>query len=296
MIDRIFVDIEEGMNIQDHMPPASKIPSFIKTTNLSKEDLVERMRSIFHQWHSGVHIGSDGNAGRTLEHLMGVPENNLSLPDFGDIELKTHMAGSNSLITLFHLEPSYPKAAVPLLIEKMGWPYKNNIHGPNEKSFRSTTKSNSFTDRGFSVSLSEKHIDFIFDIDKVQRHKKDRSGAFKTYGEWIDNVDDAIYDAFPIRWNKRTFINKCVEKLDQTLLVNCQSKDVMIDGVNTKHFIYTEAHMMKGFNECKLHSLFDSGALYIDFNARTSHNHGTSLRVKLSSVMKLFDEYEKINI
>ena len=37
----------------------------------------------------GPRIGNDGSAGNTLEDLLGVSENNLKLPDWGEIELKT---------------------------------------------------------------------------------------------------------------------------------------------------------------------------------------------------------------
>jgi hypothetical protein len=39
--------------------------------------------------------------GKTLETLLGITENNLIVPDLGEIELKAHRDGSTNLITLF---------------------------------------------------------------------------------------------------------------------------------------------------------------------------------------------------
>ncbi len=39
--------------------------------------------------------------GKTLETLLGIEENNLTVPDLGEIELKAHREGSSNLITLF---------------------------------------------------------------------------------------------------------------------------------------------------------------------------------------------------
>ena len=38
--------------------------------------------------------------GHTFERVMGLTENNLSVPDIDGIELKTHRDSSNSMITL----------------------------------------------------------------------------------------------------------------------------------------------------------------------------------------------------
>jgi hypothetical protein len=39
--------------------------------------------------------------GHTLEYHLGLSENNIALPDIGNIELKAHRTNSNNLITLF---------------------------------------------------------------------------------------------------------------------------------------------------------------------------------------------------
>ena len=44
--------------------------------------------------------GSTG-IGHTLETLLGLEENNLKTPDFGDIELKSQRNGVNNRVTMF---------------------------------------------------------------------------------------------------------------------------------------------------------------------------------------------------
>ena len=50
----------------------------------------------------------DQGAGRTLEKLLGVPENNLSLPDFGEIEIKSQKFENKTLISLQKASNSTP--------------------------------------------------------------------------------------------------------------------------------------------------------------------------------------------
>ena len=54
----------------------------------SLESLITKMKEISTEWHPAVAKGDQG-AGRTLEKLLGVEENNISLPDYGSIEIKS---------------------------------------------------------------------------------------------------------------------------------------------------------------------------------------------------------------
>jgi len=93
--------------------------------------------------------GRDGGFGNTLEDLLGIPENNIPLADYGDLELKTHRS-SNSLISLFRFEPS-PRdrnnAIIPYLIKNYGWPLPK--YGPKEMSLRVDIDGAGYCERGF---------------------------------------------------------------------------------------------------------------------------------------------------
>lgn len=84
-------------------------------TLTTKEDLILKIKSIIESgWHKSVkraiNARNDGAVGNTLEHLLGIKENNLPIPNAREWELKGQRKHSNSLITLKHIEPS-PRAA-----------------------------------------------------------------------------------------------------------------------------------------------------------------------------------------
>ena len=52
-------------------------------------------------WIKSVRNGSTG-IGATFEYLLGMEENNLEIPDYNEIEIKTKRNYSKSYTTLFH--------------------------------------------------------------------------------------------------------------------------------------------------------------------------------------------------
>ena len=73
----------------------------------TQNELFKRLKQdILFRWHTETRIGNDGSAGNTLEDLLGIEENNLKIPDWGDIELKTRKKDSQSLKPLRFLSLS----------------------------------------------------------------------------------------------------------------------------------------------------------------------------------------------
>ncbi len=246
------------------------------------------------RWHQDARPGNDGGAGNTLEDLLGIDENNLKLPDFGDIELKTHRNESKSLITLFHKEPR-PASSVPQLLESAGWSHRKagTKYPINEKSFRSTTRANIYTDRGFSIKLKGDRFEFVFDPSKVATSTTDRTGNYATYGDWLSDIEGRsphYSQVLPLHWMRDELEAQILSKLEQTLLVIHKSRTT--GGV--KSFRYESATLFSGFVPSQVERLFDAGGLYIDFDARTGHNHGTKLRIDLRSIEALFRKAVRI--
>ena len=80
------------------------------------ESLLKKFREeVKGVWHEEARAGNAGSAGNTLEDLLGVPENNLKIPDWGDFEIKTKKKESSALLTLLHREP-LPNSSVPQLL------------------------------------------------------------------------------------------------------------------------------------------------------------------------------------
>lgn len=245
---------------------------------------------VLNKWHPEGREGNDGSAGNTLEDLLEVEENNLKIPDWGEFELKTKKVESQSLVTLLHREP-LPGASVPKLLKGLGWKHAEaGLKYPrNEMSFRSTTRANAFSVRGFSILLDEEKISFVFNKEKVRGSEKDRTIGYDTYGDWLDDVlNRAEYDnaIFPIYWERAYIENEIRKKLDKTLFVTYKAKK--IGGI--KHFMYTDALLLSNFLPEKMEGLFNKNALYVDFDARTGHNHGTKFRVDVKYLKDLFEK------
>lgn len=79
-------------------------------------------------WVKSMRRGNTG-IGYTLEELLGVPENNISAPDLGDIELKAHRINSTSMITLFTFNRKAWKMNPLEAIKKYGTPDDNGRLG-----------------------------------------------------------------------------------------------------------------------------------------------------------------------
>lgn len=255
------------------------------------EKLIDKLKKdVCGKWHKEGRIGNDGSAGNTLEDLLGVEENNLKLPDWGNIELKTKRKESSSLITLLHREP-LPKASVPKLLLSLGWRHKDagGKYEDDELSFRSTTKANAFSTRGFTIKLCDNKITLVFEPSKVNKDISDRTKAYDTYGDWLNNVESRSLHyskVLPVFWERKYVEDEIRNKLDNTLF--CLVKNKVIDG--DKYFYFESATLLSKFNPSKLQQLFESHALYVDFDARTRHNHGTKFRIDIKSIDKLFEK------
>ena len=259
------------------------------------DSLIDKAKSdVMDKWHREGRAGNDGSAGNTLEDLLGVEENNLKLPDWGEIEIKTKKREAQSLITLLHREP-LPPASIPKLILSLGWRHKEagKKHPDDEMSFRSTTRANHFSGRGFSIKLTKSKVTFIFDPHQVNVQTIDKTGAFSTYGDWLADVKARqvhYSNVLPVYWEKQYILDEIKAKLNNTLFFIVKRKK--IDGVT--HFKYESATLFSGFNASKFDVLFKEQSLYVDFDARTRHNHGTKFRIDVKAIGKLFDKTVQI--
>ena len=140
----------------------------------TKDSLKEALRAIRDGgWVKNARPGNVGGVGNTLEDMLGIQENNLPIPNAAEWELKAQRAGSKSLTTLFHMEPS-PTAIkfVPnILLPKYGWPHqKAGLAYPDtEMSFRQTIHGGTRSDRGFKVVVDEtnRKVSISFDGSDV---------------------------------------------------------------------------------------------------------------------------------
>ena len=252
----------------------------------TKESLIAELQAIYARgWIEGMRVGgNDGLVGNTLETLLGITENNLPIPNAAEWELKAQRRGSTSLVTLFHMEPSpiALKLVPSLLLPMYGWPHKSMA---NEMSFRQTINAVSVSDRGFQVVVNrqEQRIEVSFDATKVgSRHSA-----------WLAKVEREIglgqLNPQPY-WGFNDLEHKIGTKLTNAFFVLADSKKI----VSQEYFHYNGILMLKTFSFEKFLEVMEQGLIYVDFDARTGHNHGTKLRLRTQILPLLYAEVTSI--
>lgn len=256
----------------------------------TKESLKEALRNIRKTgWLLNARPGNVGGIGNTLEDLLGIEENNLPIPNAAEWELKCQRAGSSSLTTLFHMEPS-PKALkfVPrILLLKYGWPHKlaGARYPPTEMSFRQTIHGQSRSDRGFMVVIdrASRKVLISFDAKAVHpRHQEWKDSVAKRVG--LGELNPQPYWGFDDLFHKAG-----------TKLLNCFYIVADVKRENGKeYFRYSNILQLEGFSLDNFLAALEQGDVLIDFDARTGHNHGTKFRLRQDKLPTLYGKIEKI--
>lgn len=252
----------------------------------TKESLVEELRRIRSTgWIPNARPGNSGGVGNTLEDLLGIEENNLPIPNAVEWELKCQRANTTSLITLFHMEPS-PRAFgfVPqVFLPFYGWHHQRagTKYGTEELSFRQTVSGNRRSDRGFMVVVdrSQSKVLISFDANAVDpKHK-----------EWLDSVRERVglneLNPQPY-WGFEDLRNKAGTKLLNCFYVQAETKREK----GREYFRYSNIMILQQFNINGLLAGLEEGYVYVDFDARTGHNHGTKFRVRQGQFPLLYSQ------
>jgi hypothetical protein len=221
-----------------------------------------------------------------MEDLIGMTENNLKVADAGEFELKSHKSEGDSLVTLFHQDPRPKRRSSPvqyLLLPKYGWEHKTI---PNEFSFRQTIRGDRLTNRGFGVIVErdKSQLTTLFDARRVDRVE---------HPDWFESVRARVglqpLDPAPF-WPLQLLKNRTESKLKNVLFVSAHVKKV--DEV--KNFKYDTAYLLRNFRFERFLSAIDGGFIYIDYDARTGHNHGTKFRIRDTDWDRIYDFVERL--
>lgn len=260
---------------------------------ISKEELIKKFKEIEAKgWIKcpRKRKTNDGSVGNLLEDLLGIPENNLPIPNAAEWELKAQRAETSSLVTLCHQEPS-PRAAklVPdMLLPKYGWPHSEagTKYPADEMSFRATLNALTFTDRGFKVNVNRKdeRVEIIFDSSKCDK---------TIHGDWLKEVKRKTgLGPLPVLpyWGFNDLYTKIGTKLINCFFVQAETKREK----DSQYFHYNNVLMLKSVNKEKFIEAIEKGVIYVDFDARTGHNHGTKFRIKSKDIPMLYAEAIKV--
>ncbi len=237
-------------------------------------------------WIKNLRPGNAGGVGNTLEDLLDVAENNLQIPDFGEWELKSQRAETSSLLTLFHNEPKPRKARIvpQILLPLYGWPHQEagTKYSANERSFRQTINATACTDRGFKVNV-DRGLERVF-ISFNYQMIDDR------HAEWRRSIREGVGmgDISPNPyWTFEDISQKLNTKLNNLLYIKAETKLY----AGEEFFKYNEIEAYVDPTLEKFLDLVEAGAIYVDFDARTGHNHGTKFRIKPLAKPNLYQQH-----
>ena len=211
-------------------------------------------------WISSNRVHDTG-IGKTLEDLMGLEENNIALPDFGRMELKSQRAKTGSMITLFTKKPEGITNAE--IRNKYGYPDR---HFPNVKCLRQTLNKGK-NGKGFCLFVDDKD-------GKVYLKKGNKKLGY-----------------YEISFVKE----KAIEKIGNGLiLVLAENKK---EG-GKEFFRFSEAYLLKDIDIENLiqYSKYDiRRGVYVSGKLLGKpHDHGSAFRIFKRDLLKLFRTHKKI--
>jgi hypothetical protein len=220
-----------------------------------------------------MRVGTTG-VGHTLEQLFEIAENNISLPNLKETELKAIREASNSLITLFTGDTNAWDVggrrangrAQLAAIEKYGYIDKN---GRGAMYHLLECNANS---HGLFVAVSDNEI-------------------------MIKHTDGNLI----VKWDLKNVAQKYEEKTKNILLVSaktCIKNDV-------EYFYYYRARWChNGIDHVNIKKLIENNKLLIDLRLHKSinnkgkgvvRNHGTALRIYESDLADLYQTIEELS-
>lgn len=258
---------------------------FTESKLVTKEELIAALKLICElDSIENTRPGNDGAVGNTIEDLLGIPENNLPIPNAAEWELKGQKFGTTSLISLFHLDPS-PRSAkliTNLLLPKYGWKHKQaGLKYPEtEMSFRQTINGVNRTDRGFGLVVDYENKKVVISFNAKNIHER--------YADWKQQISESVglgeLNPQPY-WGFDDLFHKAGTKLHNCFFLMAQAKKV--DG--KEFFKYQSVLMLQKFSLDKFIEGIEKGLIYVDFDARTGHNHGTKFRVRRDRLPEFYE-------
>lgn len=213
----------------------------------------------------------------------------MPIPNASEWELKCQRASTNSLTTLFHIEPS-PRALkfVPqIFLLKYGWRHDEagKKYPNSEMSFRQTIGGNNRSDRGFKIVIDrrERKVLVSFDSSTVSDRHKD----------WLKMVEDRVglaeLDPQPY-WGFDDLFHKAGSKLHNCFYVTAETKHEN----GEEYFFYNRILMLSKLSLDKFLKEIEENKILVDFDARTGHNHGTKFRMRQNALPGLYESITEI--
>ena len=198
----------------------------------------------------------DTGVGKTLEDLLKITENNIALPDFGVMELKSQRINTSSMMTLFTKSPEGITNAD--IRKRFGYP---DSEFPNVKILHQTINNGRKNAMGFHCKIDEKQNKLFI--------LKNRT----------------VLGYYNLDFLKQKAVEKIGNGLIMVLAENRKER-------KHEYFHYKEAYILKDIDPVKflLHSKYDIrlGVYHSGKDAGKPHDHGSAFRITVKSIPDLF--------
>jgi hypothetical protein len=171
-----------------------------------------------------------------------------------------------------------------------GWPHQQagKKYSYSEMSFRSTTSAINFTNRGFRIiaDSDQQKLRFVFDSTKADT-------SDPKINEWLESVRTRI-GLGPLNpepyWGFPDLEHVIGEKVRNCFYVVADSK--VENGI--EYFNYTDLYLLSGYSFDKFIHCIENGIIFVDFDARSGHNHGVKFRIKQKHWSHLYSNVKKL--
>lgn len=199
--------------------------------------------------------------GYTLETLLGIAENNIKLPDFGTIELKSKRKNASTPVTMFTFNKAVWKIKQIDAIKTYG--YKDTAGRLALYCFVSSKPN----PQGLYLKTTK---------TSLQMYYKDST----LIAEWqADNLEATFY-----------------KKMPALVLVQAETR---LNSDEKEEFFFNEAYLLSEPSGKKLLEMISKDEIVVDvrmhINLRGSvRNHGTAFRTEESKLINCFTDKEKL--
>lgn len=232
---------------------------------MNLKTLVKKLLIIRDRGLIKTHRAHDTGIGKTLEDLLGIKENNLRLPDIGEIELKAKRVDSGSMLTVATKSP-LPKGVNKILFEK--YKYRDKY---GKYSLHSTVRGSRKNRQGLRVVFKD--------------NKLILKNPYNVEAYWPISIFDEVLKS----------------KSNKILLIFAETRGERKTMAEKFHF--TEAYLLSGLNIKKFKSAIEKDGLKVDIRIGVYrsgkykgryHDHGTGFRINKKDFLKIFDGYKKL--
>lgn len=240
--------------------------------NLKKEFLAIKAKGFCSSTRS-----NNTGIGKTFEDLLGKREDNLSAPDFYDIEIKTQRDESTSYVTLFTKSPDYPQKANT---------YLRNTYGENDENGMPILHTSIFINENSYKNL------YYFSLVVDENERKIYIAIRKKFS---DKIEKKVYYSFD------TIQKKLDTKIKKLAYIEAESK--VSEGKEKFHYkkmtVYSSPSLSKFISLIKLGKIMVDIRIGVYHNREKNtfgktHDHGTGFRIKERDLPMLYEEKQVI--